>query len=319
MQSKIQDPLKIRSSTAQVINNLSTLAINQQRIKHLSTLLKKRIKASRLLTEEQFGPGEITPQRIFLLDTVNHCFWAKKGQPKWQIEYPQKTITDGWSALVACFSRAIDKGIPILDASYLKSLSPSDARQIFKSSNKTTIPLLNQRLANLRQASQVLEKHFNGSINTLLRLASFDASKIANLVIKYFPSFQDSSILNSQPVYFYKRAQIFAYDVSLLNNITISNLEALTIFADYKLPQLLRHLKVFTYHHQLAAQIDNCKLIPKGSREEIEIRSATIWVGEKLSRILKIPPALVDNALWELSQKISTQMKPYHRTLTTCY
>ena len=56
--------------------------------------------------------------------------------------------------------------------------------------------------------------------------------------------------------------------------------EELTVFVDYKLPQVLRRLGVLRYAPHLADQIDRLEPLEADSREEIEIRAATVWAGE---------------------------------------
>jgi hypothetical protein len=67
-----------------------------------------------------------------------------------------------------------------------------------------------------------------------------------------------------------------------------ADLEQLTIFADYKLPQVLRHYHVLAYDSTLAQRIDNQELLPAAeSEEEVEIRAATIWACECLCRAMR--------------------------------
>jgi hypothetical protein len=56
--------------------------------------------------------------------------------------------------------------------------------------------------------------------------------------------------------------------------------EELTVFAGYKLPKVLRRLGILRYAPHLAEQIDRHELLEAGSREQVEIRAATVWAGE---------------------------------------
>lgn len=313
------DPLKVRKTTEEVIRNLKFVSINQRRLEPVAKILRRRIRSERLLTESQFGRIRISPQRIFILDAVNFCFWSKREEPKWEVEYPTGTFNNGWYALTASFDRALEEGIPVLDAHYLETITDKDTKRIFRGRNQTRIPLLNKRTAILREIGSILTKNFSGNIETLLKDADYDAAIIAKSIIDNFPSFNDTSILEGIKVHFFKRAQIFAHDLSLLRNANIANIESLTAFADYKLPQILRSLGVLRYNQSLAKKVNSLKLIPKDSREEIEMRASTIWACERLASLLKVSPATVDNVLWNLSQETKKRMKPYHRTLTTCY
>lgn len=104
----------------------------------------------------------------------------------------------------------------------------------------------------------------------------------------------------------------------------LQNLEKLTAFADYKIPQILRRLGILEYSQELSAKIDNFELIEPGSKEEIEIRANTIWAIELLKQELKkkyefVTSSHVDSMLWLMSQTKTSDENPYHRTLTTAY
>lgn len=318
MDKKKPDPLHIRNSTAYVMRNARFVRISMLALTALAKKLKTRIQKNLLLTETQFGRSTISPQRVFLQDAVNYCFWSVKDTPKWTVEYPKGTILDGWDALVVCFDRAIDEGIPILDASYLKRLTLFDARHIFRGSAGVLIPLLDQRISCLQEAGRVLLRSFRGDIKHLLKQSEFHADTIAEHIIRYFPSFEDSAMYKGKPVYFYKRAQIAAYDLSLLPSVAIDHPECLTIFADYKLPQLFRAFHIVEYTKELSSRVDSMSLLKHGSSEEIEIRAATIYIGELLAQGVGVPPAVVDNALWSMRGEVNNLM-PYHRCLTTAY
>lgn len=313
------DPLGVRKTTAALLERPQYVRLHVGRLKAIAPLLQKNIASGHLLTESQFGTSPKTAQLVFLLDVVNFCFWAQRGKPRWTVEYPKGIISNGWAALTACFSRALGRGVPVFDARYLATLSLRDAAALFHGTRGVLIPLLNKRCEYLRQAGRVLLAHFNGDITNLVKKATYDAPRIAQEVIRFFPSFGDTATSGGCRVFFYKRAQIFAYDLSLLPGTGIKHLSPLTVFADYKLPQLLRSLGVLSYTSALARNVDSYALIPKGSREEAEIRAATIWAGEILAKELGVVPVLVDNALWVMAREGARRVKPYHRTLTTSY
>jgi len=306
-----KDPFNVRKNSFQIVKSLKFITINPEKLIELGKKLKKQIEEKRLLTDEQFGKYKHSSQHIFLLDVVNFCFWAEKGKDKWRIEYPQGKILDGWEALVACFNRALEEDIPLLEANFLEEMTLDKVKHIFRSSNNVEIPLLEKRLEFLQEAGRVLNNRFGGEFDNLIKEGSNDAVQIVQLIIDNFSSFND--------VGFYKRAQICAYDLSLLPKMDIKNVEQLTICAEYKLPQILRALGVLEYNQSLAEKVDNYVLIDKDSREEREIRAAIIWVGELLAKRLDTMPMTIDNAIWYLTQKIKQDLGLYHRTLTTFY
>jgi hypothetical protein len=104
----------------------------------------------------------------------------------------------------------------------------------------------------------------------------------------------------------------------------LKNLDHLTAIADYKVPQLVRYHGVSRYSDELASLVDNYVVLEKDSDYEIEIRIATLWGVELIRRGLvdKFPDitnADIDNLLWVSSQRIRSDIKPYHRTYTTAY
>ena len=101
-------------------------------------------------------------------------------------------------------------------------------------------------------------------------------------------------------------------------------MDKLTVYADYKLPQVLRKLGILHYDEELAYRVDSLIPLPAGSRMEVEIRAATVWAGELMRQSLlpKVPgltAAHIDFWLWEAGQKKDLTDKPYHRTRTTAY
>ena len=210
------------------------------------------------------------------------------------------------------------------DATYYAQISLEQTQALFKSSNKHSIPLLKERQQNLREAGQILKEKFKGKFINVLEKSDWDAVKLVKLVFENFPSFYDVTTFNNQPVYFFKRAQIIAEDITYFKKqdqrANLKNLNQLTAFANYKIPQILRAFDVIQYHPDLATKIDNEQTIKKDSPEEIEIRAATIWGVELLRQALKgkYSAIEIDNTLWVMSQD-SASLPPYHRTRTIFY
>ncbi len=215
------------------------------------------------------------------------------------------------------------KGVSILDPKYLDSITLEATHEFFKGKNDIEIPLLKERVANLREVGNILLKKYDGKIINLLKESNFDAIKIVKNIAENFPCFRDISNLENKEVIFYKRAQICANDFAYVLKNTdskIINLDKLTAYADYKLPQLLRMFGIINYNESLAEKIDTFTEIVHDSREEIEIRSATIWAVELLrQRIGTLTAGEIDNTIWLLSQGIQNEAKSYHRSRTIFY
>ena len=63
------------------------------------------------------------------------------------------------------------------------------------------------------------------------------------------------------------------------------DLHKLTMFADYRVPQILRSVGVLEYSTELSEKIDNYVEIIHGSLEEVELRACTIIAVEKLKEV----------------------------------
>lgn len=287
-----------------------------------------------------FDGTERTANWLLLLDALNFCFWAEKGQARWQVEYRGETL-DGYWAEAAALTRAVEEGYPLWDARYLSDLSREDLAHILRGSaakdgeeeeggqEPVTIPLFEERLANAREVGRVLLERYNGQFANAIKEAGGSAVRLVLLLAEHFPSFRDIASYRLHEVRFLKRAQICVADVHGAFGGkrwgTFHDLDRLTVFADYKLPQILRHFGVLEYHPSLAKRVDAMELLATGSEEEIEIRAATIWACELLRQAMDkqegreaISAAEIDARLWLLSQNI-TDMRPYHRVRTIYY
>jgi hypothetical protein len=317
-----RDPFGVLSSTKLIVESLKYVKIHEENLSKVANSLLKILTRGIGAEDMDFGKTgnlKYDIQLVFLEDVVNSCFWSEKGKEKWTVEYPQGKFQDGWYALTACFQRALSKDRRILDAGYLENLTLGETQSIFLSSNTAGIPLLKKRMENLRKAGKVLKEKYAGEFVNVLEEGKFDAIQIVKLLIRDFPSFRDIAKWNEKEVNFLKRAQICVQDLSYLKDLKIKNIGVLSAFADYKLPQMLREFGIISYNLELADKIDNYIAIPSQSREEIEIRSVTIWCVELIKQKLKkYTSANIDNALWLISQD-QVGVKPYHRTYSIYY
>lgn len=331
------DQSGILSSTRIVLEEGEHVWIDRVRLDQLALQWVQRVqqeeKGAALYTpvwydRYHFHDGtERTVNWLLLLDALNFCFWAEKGQPRWQIEYKGELLNGYW-AEAASLTRAVEEGMPLWDASYLCNLNSADIAHIFRGTPASPpIPLLEQRLQNAREVGQVLIERYEGQFSHAIEQVEGDAVKLTLLLAAHFSSFNDVALYRKHEVRFLKRAQICVADLhgsfGGKDWGALRNLDQLTAFADYKVPQVLRQLGVLEYERTLAGGIDNQELIPQGSEEEIEIRAATVWACELLRRAMAghdrhVTATEIDQRLWLLGQK-STHMRPYHRTRTIFY
>jgi hypothetical protein len=149
-----------------------------------------------------------------------------------------------------------------------------------------------------------------------------------SLVTQSLPSFRDVAKYAGREIPFYKRAQILVADLHGAFGGRawgeFLDMQTLTSFADYKLPQALRELGILRYDEALSARVDGELPIDSGSPEEVEIRACTVWAVELIRRELqKLGKGLrayeIDWVLWNMAQDPILKKRPYHRTLTVYY
>ncbi len=273
------------------------------------------------------GPPDRLANWVLLLDALNFSFWGMPGEPRWQIHQGDQTL-DGYAALAAALTRAAESGTPLWDADYLATMPADDLARILRPTpGAAEIPLFAERLANAREVGRVLNARYNGQFERAVIAMDHDAARLALLLARDFPSFNDTAEWDAHTVSFLKRAQITVADLHAATNgtaIAPRGLERLTAFADYKLPQLLRAEGVLVYAPELADLVDSYTLLPSGSRAEVEIRAATIWSVELLRRALESAgvhqtASAIDYRLWHESQSVGPSIAPYHRTRTIYY
>ncbi len=317
------DPLGVLKTTAYVVQRARYVKINPDAIERAADMLaERRVEPPAWNYEYHFFDGtERTVNYLFLLDALNFCFW---GKPKWSIVYNGKRL-DGYWALAAALKRAAEQDPHILEPCWLRRVTPREMAKVLRGNCR--IPLFEERCRNARELGAVLCALW-GDAAHFVEAAGRDAAALARMVVNYFASFNDSATYRGRTVRFFKRAQILVADLwgafGGKRWGAFTNLEALTAFADYKLPQVLRAWGILRYSPALAHRVDARVELRAGSAAEVEIRAATLWAVEWLRDALarrgrKLWSIQVDWILWEASQARTKALKPYHRVRTIFY
>lgn len=241
---------------------------------------------------------------------------------------------------------------------------------------KYPIPNIEKRSDLWREVGEVLIRDYNGSVIELLQQSDMDASMLVEHVATSFPGFRDEVVIFDPPVHssettttitaaaaaetltqvneqqqqrkqrrivFLKRAQIFVGDINAALGLQLRGMDRLTTFADYRVPQILRHWDILQYAPDLAHMVDDGIEIPAGSVEEISIRAATVVAVEELVKFLNddknrendnttttttmdgnsrtFTDVNVDWYLWQVGERMHQQslMKPFHKVKTHFY
>jgi hypothetical protein len=316
--------LGVLESTRRVVERAETVQVDQGSVeRHAARLAERPLAPQPWRTwPHWWSDSEQAANFVLVLDALNFSFW---GEPRWRVEYDGQRL-DGYWALAASLRRAIERGVPILDASYLVSMDEAAVRNLFAGEGE--IPLIQARLAHLHEVGRGL-RDAGGSFAKIVARAGGKGERLVAQVIHRFPSFDDVATYEGAEVRFYKRAQILVSDLYGMYQGSglgdFSDLDRLTAFADYKIPQVLREAGILVYVPDLAATVDSRQEIPPGDPREVEIRAATVWACERLRQALAerqpgmSPRAFeIDWLLWSDAQGREIEC-PYHRTRTIFY
>ena len=331
----------VRKSVSGLIPELEHVEINNARLKE---------EAEKLATDEFALPewrAPVFPDEtaagvtagdvidfLFIGNTINFQFRHYDSGGKFVAEYAGADW-EGAFGMWACLKRRFDDDKDILRGEKLAGLSIKDVKTLFESADGTQIPMLDERHQILKSAGHTLEKYYNGQFRNLVESADSrlysDGDGIVDKLISDFESFRDSNIVRlsggaSYEVNFWKRAQLapgMAYGrFHSTESFRIADPKAFTVFVDYNLPNILRGIGVIEYSSHLADLVDRRQMLEPGSREEVEIRAATVYATDELIELINnkrttpIYAPHMDYKLFNMRDKVST---PVHLTRTTAY
>ena len=160
-------------------------------------------------------------------------------------------------------------------------------------------------------------------------------------------------------VYIWKRAQIlvaetwaafYPEDPSAPHPLFPAGpaIHQLTMFADYRVPQILHHLRMLSYPPALVELLEARTPLASGSREELSIRAASIVAVERVRREIArliedeeggdggragedaVSSVMIDFYLWDMAKRVEGReggvegvetcaMLPVHRTRSVWY
>ncbi|KAL7751059.1 hypothetical protein RI367_003639 [Sorochytrium milnesiophthora] len=271
-----------------------------------------------------------TVEWIFLLDLMNFCFWSESSA-LYCVEYKGERYTGYWS-LCAAINRAIDEGVPITSAECMRSLSKETLERVFRSDSEAPLSFFDERYNAIRDAGQVLVDKFGGSFVNVVKAADKSCQRLIELVLEHFPTFRDSAQFQGRAVYIYKRVQILVADLWACfegrSYGEFHDIESITMFADYRVPQAMVHFGLIAYSEELLSYLRSGQQLERGHAWEIEIRGNSIWAIELVRDQLvqshpdmQVNSILIDFFLWDYAKQHADELKniPIHRTKTIFY
>jgi hypothetical protein len=311
------------STIEYVVKNSQNVSINHNEISSFTNDCNNFILHNNLqLNDFHFTTEEDCLYFLFLFHSINFCFWK---EPVCKYVHKDRTVTGSLAALYILQKAVKEKKIP-KTIDNLVNLKEEEMKNIFTNDeNEVSLSLMQDRFRNIREYAIIMKYCFEGSIDTFLTRAGNSVEKFIKMTVKWFPSFDDVSFYKNKKVYFYKRVQALIYMIHNNTNYKFHDIDLLTAFADYRVPQILKHLKILKYSNRLQHIIDNNILIDHNTDLEIEIRAHTIKAVELIKNEYqktnnkRINAACIDNYLWHLSQTRKEHLEPHHKTISVYY
>ncbi|KAE9551570.1 hypothetical protein FO519_005214 [Halicephalobus sp. NKZ332] len=277
------------------------------------------------LSAQLVGPNEnLTDEEKFnwylLMDAINFHFFYPDGG-RYNVTYKGNKYS-GSMAASAAINAWIDENPGVLNPDVLSVVDEKEVEKAFKSDNGLDIPMLEERVDSIRSTFTKLKEN-GGSFFSIIKKCNWDAAEILLFILENFPSFDDVTKYKTPEgqeveVAFCKRAQLLIADIfrnlGHLAEQKKLNMDFLTAFADYRVPQILRYYKLVNYDDYLDKKVREGFL--EDPQLEVEIRIATIAACEYVSRCNNRPAADVDNAIWKKRRLVGSALDeefPYHK------
>lgn len=311
----------VKPTTLRVVKKAKDVKINREEIKKLAKELKRENLPASVWPKGihyQSKNRNSVLDYIVLLTSINFCFWSPQGK-RWEIDYNKKKY-NGYFALSLALKSFFEKEPQKANLDYFSTIRFDDFKEILQGGNH--LLLLKERWQILKKVSSIILKKYNSSAD-FFDSAGKKCSVLIEKTYKNLFSFDDISSYNGRSVYLLKRPQIMIADAWGAGAADFKDMDYLTCFPDYKVPQALNHFGCIEYSKKLNEKIENRILIPHNSKQEVEIRSATVWGVEYLKEELaktgkRLCSFEVDWILWNRAHKKKIR-KPYHLTKTVFY
>lgn len=264
-----------------------------------------------------------------LVNTLNFAFTDFTTSEKFTTTYMGQHFVDS-EAMVAKLHQGLLSGTPVTSGAWMATVTATDLRRLF--ADRLEIPLIDERVAMLREVGAVLVARYEGSWWNWVQACSgalYDnGSGLLERLASDFPRFNDASEWHGHRVQFMKLGQLGLWTLHMqlkkIGTPLLRDPQLLTAFADYIVPVALNLFDIFRYSPALAEKINSGTEIARDSDEEIELRALSIYaVARLVEEINLLRPAemqlispQVDYRLWK---SYHATHAPHHLTKTVMY
>lgn len=261
---------------------------------------------------------------LLAYNAVNYCYWPEPGASRWWTVVDGRDVgrEDEALGIMVAFAEQIRRGRALWRGSVLARVTEDElAGWLPPAAGAGPLPMMAERAAGLRELGAALTAH--GGPLGLVDVGS--APALVERLVTACPSWEDT---RGPDLPFRKRAQLCTgMIIGRLQGHGAGNLddrEALTAYADYRLPQILRGMGVLHLAPALDDHIAARKELALGSPEEIALRASTVVAAEWMRQALEplwphVTMLEVDHLLWRQAVARQADLPRFHRTRTTDY
>jgi len=191
---------------------------------------------------------------VFVIDAINFCFWPNNPEGAYEYEHMANNL-----------ATILDDDPEFFTPARLAAVTEQEIRQRIYNSLEE-FALVDERARLIREVGQIMvEKEL--TFEAFVR-ANLDCQDLVKAIIDNLPGFRDHAEYMGRTIFFYKRAQILVADLcGAYKDYKAAKFDAdvpklteqinLTMFPDYRVPQILRHRGIFEYSAELAQAIDS--------------------------------------------------------------
>lgn len=318
---------KVKRTCLYVHENSKAININFDKLR-----LFVKNKISMFDSFPTWGGSHVDPNKYSLeeiigfvctVDALNFCFW-----PFNDMKNNSEIFNEfEYGNLVENAAKILNLKEDFFKAEKLMILTEEElTEKVFRNG----FPLMTERTRSLNELGKFIVEKYDGKFENWINVCGLNCLNLVSSIISGVSTFRDETIYSGKQIFLYKRAQILVADLyhalkELNNPINLEHVSELTMFADYRVPQILIELGIFEYDTKLAEIIDNKQQILPNSFYEIEIRANTVIAVECIKRELKdvynkdVISVQIDYLLWNEGEILRNDIKTHHRTLTVFY
>ena len=335
-----------------LVDNARHVQIDRERLPAVAESIRRAL-AQDATKQTDPDPMQSPPQNdrdtlqfYLVLCSQEHLIWRRTAENKveaWNITIDGRRYTGG-RGIAAAHMRALLRGVPLLDAGYLASMTLADVEAFYRdeATGETDLQMLPQRLAKFNEIGRVLQKQFGGRsgghVANLLRetggrLWADDGCGLVQQLLSHFPiAFYDwpfNKLANLYGKFIAMRnlADVPSSD-EFLELSQIHDPQHFEIAADYYIPLFFIRTGVFRIDDELARCLRERRLIARNSRMELEYRACTMIAGRELAALSGLPVPVVDEEVWRSGftrcrlctpQATDEELPCPHRELSVAY